>query len=554
MKSIRIRVFATFFGTILGVFLILAALAVYYLGMSIEVNSAEAMQRLSKEKTVELNTYFTGVERAVGSLEDYLLTTVDSRSYHVSSAYRQKIYDDLEARAVSAASIINIAESVYFRPDPKMYGETAGFFLTKTDDQTLKSLTPTNLLAYDEADTEHVGWYYKPIENGGPLWMEPYSNANVGMYMTSYVVPVYLGNDFLGIVGMDLDMTLLHQTIDQQSYADSVGALISQNGNLLYHRDYPGGVLKEEFTGELLQESAYFAEEYAGTGIAYQYISDGSAYRVIVSRLGNGMLFAVSVPESALFSLRNGMLIQLILIFIAALAIVLAISIRLTGRIVSPIRELTEASARIAKGELGQEIEYHSDDEIGSLADSIRKITVELKEYIDYIHGQAYLDVMTGVRNKAAYLEEEARLERLIFEKMASFTIYVFDVNGLKRMNDSKGHEYGDMLLKDAALSLRAVFGSNQVYRIGGDEFVALAKETAPDEIERQFARFTEHLRIFNIENDKYDEELSISMGAATYEPETDTEFASVFARADEAMYRCKEEYYQTHGDRRRRS
>ena len=65
----------------------------------------------------------------------------------------------------------------------------------------------------------------------------------------------------------------------------------------------------------------------------------------------------------------------------------------------------------------------------------------ELQEYISYIHAQAYTDAMTGVGNKAAYMDRIKLLDRKIHEHMADFAVIVFDVNGLKRVNDSFGHE-----------------------------------------------------------------------------------------------------------------
>ncbi len=356
----------------------------------------------------------------------------------------------------------------------------------------------------------------------------------------------------LGVLGMDINMTLVHQVIDNIDFMNSSGALISEKGNLLYHREHTGGLLKEDFTQEIEAESKFFDQKYIDTGETYRYSVGRSRYRIIVSRLKNGMLLSISIPESELFSFRTGMLFQLIFIFIVTLVSVIFVSMRMTRRIVEPIRELTDVSSRIARGELEQEITYTDQDEIGSLADSIRKISVELKRYIDFIHGQAYMDTMTGVKNKAAYMEEENRLERLIKEKMASFMIYIFDINGLKKMNDTRGHEFGDMLIKDAALIIKTVFGTDRVYRIGGDEFVALDKQKNKEEIERELAYFDEELRALNAKNNKYEEDLAISKGYAVYDPETDQDYASVFGRADEDMYRCKADYYNAHGDRRR--
>ncbi|MCR4960268.1 MAG: diguanylate cyclase [Lachnospiraceae bacterium] len=531
----------------------MATIGVYYLISAIELHSSQSMELLSEQKTKELDTYFMGVERAVGVLEAYLMDNVNVEEYKSNSSYRRELFENLEDRARNSARIVENVEAVYFRPDASKYGGTSGFFLTAISEGEYKSVAPTDITAYKENDREHVGWYYEPIKKGSSLWMEPYSNENIDVYMISYVTPVYLGSEFLGVVGMDIDMTLVHQVIDTISHLNSTGALVSTEGNLLYHRDYSTGLLKENFTGELLAASYYFSDEYTDTNENYLYSYGSSNYRIMVNKLSNGMMLAISTPEAELFKLRTMFVVRLIIIFVIALVVVLFVSLSITKRIVVPIQELTMVSSRIAKGELGQEIHVQSNDEIGSLADSIRKISVELKEYIDYIHGQAYLDAMTGVKNKAAYIAEENRLERLIREKMASFTIYVFDVNGLKRMNDTKGHEYGDMMIKDAALMIRNSFETDRVFRIGGDEFVVFADAESEDDIRRQMARFDEELRIFNAENVKYDNELAISKGAAVYNADTDIDFAAVFGRADEEMYRCKELYYKKHGDRRRK-
>ncbi|MCR4674504.1 MAG: diguanylate cyclase [Lachnospiraceae bacterium] len=554
MKSIRTRLIASFMGTIILLFFALSAIGVYYVMAAIEEHSSQSMVLLSDETTEQLDTHFSNVEQAIQVEEDYLLSTVDIIEYQTNEEYRNQLFATLQDRMENAAQIVTNVESVYFRPDPEAYGGTSGFFLAAKDTGGFQSVTPTNILKYDTDDREHVAWYYEPIEKGEAMWLEPYSNENINVYMISYVTPVYLGSDFLGVMGMDINMNLVHLAIDKIDYQNSKGALISESGNLLYHADYNGGLLKEDFTGDILAASKYFEDSYIDTGKNYEYSVGTDHYRIIVSRLKNGMILAISTPEKSLFAIQTKMLLQLGIILAFALVLVIFVSLNMTKKIVDPIVELTQASSRIAKGELGQEIVFQSKDELGSLANSIRKISVELKEYIDYIHDQAYLDAMTGVRNKGAYLAEEKRQERLIREKMASFSIYVFDVNGLKKMNDTKGHEYGDMMIKDAALNIRTVFGGNQLYRIGGDEFVVFGPEVGEDEIKRLFARFDEQLRSFNKENIKYEEELAVSKGVAVYNSEMDNEFADVFARADEEMYCCKAKYYETHGDRRRRS
>ncbi|SDB03258.1 sensor domain-containing diguanylate cyclase [Eubacterium oxidoreducens] len=552
MKSIRTKLIVSFMGLVIVMFFVLAIIGVYYLVSAIELHSAKSTDLLIEENTIELNMYFSEVERSVTLLEDYLINIIDYEKFQAGEEYREEIYSQIEERAFATVNIMENVQDVYFRPEPYKYGSTSGFFLNETKDGTYKSITPTDILQYEEDDTEHVGWYYQAINNGEALWMEPYSNENINSYLISYVVPVYEGSDLLGVIGMDIEMTTIHQVINLIDYQNSEGMLVSQEGNLLYHKDYSKGLTKENFPEELQGASTYFSEEYCDTGESYSYRVGSKTYRLKISKLRNNMMLAITTPDSSLYALRKKMMAQLGLIFILVLICGLLAFMHVTRKIVAPIRELISISSRIARGELDQEISYQSDDEIGSLAESIRKISVEQKEYVDYMHKQSYIDVMTGVFNKAAYLAQEARLDRLIQEKMAQFTVFLFDINGLKKMNDTKGHEYGDMLIKDAAINIRAVFGGEQIYRIGGDEFVAIIKNCSREDVMRALARFDEHLRAFNAENDRYEEELAISKGVATYQPDTDMEFASVFARADEDMYRCKAKYYQEHHDRRR--
>lgn len=61
---------------------------------------------------------------------------------------------------------------------------------------------------YDPDDLEHVGWYYIPVKNGAPMWMDPYLNENINIYMISYIVPLFAEDGTsIGIVGMDIDFS-----------------------------------------------------------------------------------------------------------------------------------------------------------------------------------------------------------------------------------------------------------------------------------------------------------------------------------------------------------
>lgn len=195
--------------------------------------------------------------------------------------------------------------------------------------------------------------------------------------------------------------------------------------------------------------------------------------------------------------------------------------------------------------------EYGSDG-IGELGGKIHAMQHKLQAYMEYAHEQAYTDSMTGVGNKTAYLERVREINSQINNGTADFAIVVFDVNGLKNTNDNYGHECGDRIITDTAATIRRVFDSDQIYRIGGDEFIAVVGSMTEEELEARLKELGEIVENFNKNEKRYAMTLSFSGGGAVYRPGEDAAFKEVFKRADEAMYNNKGNYYKQFGDRRR--
>lgn len=147
---------------------------------------------------------------------------------------------------------------------------------------------------------------------------------------------------------------------------------------------------------------------------------------------------------------------------------------------------------------------------------------------------EAHTDALTGVRNRLAYLEMEKRLNSQIHEyPEMEFAVLIFDVNNLKKTNDSLGHQAGDQLLREAAEVIGTTFRGGPVFRVGGDEFVVIARGvdyTRLDEL-------VEEIRIHNLSTARYGG-VVIACGVAKYK--NDPNVAQVFRRADRNMYEDK--------------
>ncbi|MCQ2522322.1 MAG: sensor domain-containing diguanylate cyclase [Lachnospiraceae bacterium] len=141
----------------------------------------------------------------------------------------------------------------------------------------------------------------------------------------------------------------------------------------------------------------------------------------------------------------------------------------------------------------------------------------------------SHKDMMTGCLNRYAYHETIAALNRKAAESVG---VIFADVNGLKKTNDTYGHEKGDELLIEAADLLKVHFPLDKVYRIGGDEFVVFCMDISEAEFGLAYQKLVDKLQ---------GKEL-FSIGKIWIAECSDIE--KQIHIADENMYSMKKEYY----------
>lgn len=148
----------------------------------------------------------------------------------------------------------------------------------------------------------------------------------------------------------------------------------------------------------------------------------------------------------------------------------------------------------------------------------------------------ALLDELTGVYNRRGFLVLADQHLAVARRTGAPLTTLYVDVDGLKQVNDSHGHQAGDQALADVGALMRSTFRSSDVVgRVGGDEFCALLVTDAGQPAVA-VARLQGAVEAHNATAGR-PFVLSCSVGAVTHQPEEGTEVADLLVRADEAMY-----------------
>lgn len=182
-------------------------------------------------------------------------------------------------------------------------------------------------------------------------------------------------------------------------------------------------------------------------------------------------------------------------------------------------------------------IEIEKEDYHRDLEAALRREKQQIQE-LKTAWRLAYMDSLTGAGSRLAYSEMEEKIDRDIAEGRAEgVAICVFDVNGLKFINDTYGHDAGDRMIIGAHKLIGNIFKNSPVFRIGGDEFATILLGEAYEKREDLLALFNRQ-----IEENRRTKQVVVAAGMAVYIPGVDHSLSRVLKRADSQMYRRKEE------------
>jgi diguanylate cyclase (GGDEF)-like protein len=346
------------------------------------------------------------------------------------------------------------------------------------------------------------------------MWMAPYYNQNNNILMISYVVPLYYENTFLGVVGMDFDYTVLTDIIQKIKIYEHGFAHLELNGVVIHDGTEPAVIASVP--------------------------SDTEEYLRVSKDLTNGMTLVLSASYDDIRQIRYEIGYKILFIVLVFVLIFSLLVIYMVKKVVKPLKELTDASVRLSKGDYDIEIAHSKIREINLLSTAFENMIMNLREHKNLQHHLAHRDSLTGLRNTTSYKGWVAEFDNKIKEGGISFGIAVLDINNLKEINDTYGHTFGNELIKTASRIICDTFKKSPVFRIGGDEFCVILQNRDLADIKALLERFNSECEKTYIDKDNIRFPISIAKGFAEFDSDKDTKFSDVFERADSEMYRNK--------------
>ena len=413
MKSIKTKIIVTvILCSLVSTFICGAISIVNSVSTSYE-DSQQEMQLKCVSQSDEIDTMMQNVSQSVEMVYSIAVAKLEhAASFRTSKDYVDTYTKQMLPILMQSAQNTKGALTAYIRYNPEFTEPTSGLFLTRDNsDSEFESVTPTDFSMYDPSDVEHVGWYYIPVQNGKETWMEPYLNSNIGVYMISYVIPIEVDGESIGIIGMDIDFSEFTNTIDSLSIFDSgYGFLVNDSGKVMYHKDLEiGSNLVDADSGLQAVVDALGNEQTEETAVSYTY--QGKDKVMYYRTLENGMKFVLTASKTELQAKSKQLAGQIFggAAFATVLAVIIGIVLGFT--ITKPISQIDgivkqTADFEFASNPANQHL-YKRKDETGRMAISLHNMRKNLREMVGNIR-----HVYTDLRNTTEQLSDTTKRVR----------------------------------------------------------------------------------------------------------------------------------------------
>lgn len=508
---------------------VLGTIAIRQIGTS---RSEQLLHLLCQTGQKNLNSYFTSVEQSVDMVSSFVNEDLKSLETEQLEAHVNR------TRTIFAntASKTNGVLTYYYRIDPAVSDTVRGFWYTNLDGTSFTEHEVTDITLYDTEDTSALVWFTVPRASGKPVWLPPYITDNLDIRVLSYNVPVYCGNVFVGVIGIEIDYsTMADQVNNIRLYDDGYAYINDYEGKIIYHPR----MSDKEIAEERNRQAPYGMLE-ANSLIRYTY--GGVEKEAVWLPLTNGMRLNVTVPISEINEDWQKWVLWYGSISLVLLVLFILLTVKVSQRIAKPLTDLTEAARQVEAGNYDVSLVPRGNDEVGILTGAFSQLITHLKSYVQDLKDLAYGDALTAVRNKGAfnlYLKKLSEPSENRTEPL-EYAICFFDCNDLKSINDRYGHEKGDIYLKTACTTICQVFSHSPVFRIGGDEFAAILQHREYENREKLLELFDRHCFDLRAVSTNPWEKVEVARGMAEYNPKTDSSAADVVRRADQLMYEHK--------------
>lgn len=388
--------------------------------------SKQIIQKESRDKLTALaakySNQFSGeldvISDKVNELELHVRDTFDMSAYRADPDYLSEYEKELavyienfaEKRTESFAAYCYFEPSLSTTPHDVYYVDSDG---DKIPDR--QNYIPFDYYDNTPTATDDKYWWYGPIQEKEAVWTNPYewelANGEVIM-VVSHAKPVYIEDQFIGVVGTYYLFDHMKETINQiQVYDTGFASLYNEKLDVIIHPDYAAGNRNTSDNLERIQDGTlvpYLDEVRQNDSGILQYEAGGKEQIFAYSKLSNGWIMGISPPVDEIYADLNA-LIKTYGIMIAGSILMSIIVGLLVGRLLSkPLLKVVDAAKMIGTGDFTVQIKVRSKDEIKILADTLNSTIRDISRLISQI--QYFSTSLLGAATTLASVSDQNTL------------------------------------------------------------------------------------------------------------------------------------------------
>lgn len=420
MKSVRTKLIVSILICSLFTSVLIGVIAISNSVRTAGKDAMTMMQLTGQKKTEEINSTIQKIEQSVDTLSEVAMSNFDYDSFRKSKDYADTYTETVQQAVLDFANHTNGAVTAYLRYNPDYSNPTSGVFAQRQSvDSELQCLTPTDFSMYDESDVEHVGWYYLPVQAKTAIWMSPYMNENINIYMISYVVPLFAEDGTsIGIVGMDIDFSQITDLVDETKvYQSGYAFLTDASAAVMYHKNADEGTKLSNLDSSLSKSEDFIGDDgNQGKTMDYSYKNVNKKFAFY--NLDNGMKLVLTAPVSEIYAEAYGLAKLIMIAMIVAFVLSAVIGVIIGTGMTRPIRQLTAVIEQTAELDFRPTKEggklRKQKDEIGNMATKIHLMRKKLREMMgdlqqtqQVLEGNAE-DLNHLMKQNSAYAEDNS--------------------------------------------------------------------------------------------------------------------------------------------------
>ena len=366
------------------------------------------------------------------------------------------------------------------------------------------------------------------------------------------ISPIIVKNQTIGLIRTNIAADYFGNYLSTDTA--TIGFVLDYNGEPLfgYHTTSDSD---KKFLSQLLD-----TEE--NTGLKNNVLSIGNDYNYGYAKMSDyNWTYVIKQSTDNFTNIVSSLPIIFAILLIVVIIISIQISQGLASKYTQPIIELSEDMKTAAAGELNVHCSINRDDEFGVLSDSFNQMMEiistnyneavtskkeaelskqELQLHYEDMERLAYTDALTGLYNRTAFFRYANEILTNTKGVLQNHAVIFIDLDGFKSINDTLGHDYGDLLLQAVTKQFSSFINEDDILaRNGGDEFVILRNQVESIE---ELELFLDKLISISSHPFLLEDEtvhISLSAGVALF-PQNGLSLSELMKNADIAMYSSK--------------